>query len=208
MSKRTYVYFQPNKLDLKDHVGDCQLRALCKALNMEWKEVFDLISPICRRFQIMDIFSCDLNKTKEAMKELGFEYTGISNKRGSKRPTVESFAKSHKTGTYIVTVSHHVVAVVDGKYYDTWDSGYKSLYGYYELNERPKAPEAPEAGEGMEYRIRAYFDEVYTPRAYKRKVVSTLEEAKALLEEAKAYYSHYKYLNKVVIESRKVTSWI
>lgn len=25
-----------------------------------------------------------------------------------------------------------MVAVVDGKYYDTWDSGYKSLYGYFE----------------------------------------------------------------------------
>ena len=40
--------------------------------------------------------------------------------------------KDHPTGRYIVTVAHHVVAVVDGKYYDTWDSGEKSLYGYYE----------------------------------------------------------------------------
>ena len=81
----------------------------------------------------MDIFSCDLDKTNDALASLGFKYTGVSNKKGTKRPTVDSFAKEHKKGTYIASVAHHVVAIVDGKYYDTWDSGYKSLYGYYEL---------------------------------------------------------------------------
>jgi hypothetical protein len=81
--------------------------------------------------QTYTIFDSELNKTKEAMAKLGFEYTGISNKKGSKRPTVKSFAMSHPKGKYIVSVAHHVVAVVDGMYYDTWDSGYKSLYGYY-----------------------------------------------------------------------------
>ena len=57
---------------------------------------------------------------------------GKANKKGSKRPTVDSFAKDHPNGSYILSVANHVVAVVDGKYYDTWDSGYKSLYGYYE----------------------------------------------------------------------------
>ena len=131
MSRR-YVYYQPNKKDLKDKVGDCQIRAFSKVLDMTWLEAFDLTIPICRELQTYTIFDCDLVKTKEAMNRLGFEYTGISNKKGSKRPTVESFAKDHPKGKYIVTVAHHVVAVVDGKYYDTWDSGYKSLYGYYE----------------------------------------------------------------------------
>lgn len=131
-----YQYYQPNEKDLKDHVGDCQIRALSKALDLTWLEVFDLITPICREQQVMDIFSCDLNKTKEAMEYLGFTYYGVSNKRGTKRPTVEEFAKKHPNGRYIVVVAQHVVAVVDGKYYDTWDSGYKSLYGYYELVEQ------------------------------------------------------------------------
>ena len=83
-SKR-FKYYQPNKKDIKDKVGDCQIRALSKALNKTWLEVFDIITPICREQQVMDIFSCDLAKTKEAMKQLGFEYTGVSNKRGTKR---------------------------------------------------------------------------------------------------------------------------
>lgn len=126
-----FVYYQPNKLDLKDKVGDCQIRALCKALDKEWLEVFDLITPICREQQVMDIFSCDYNKTKDALKKLGFSYQGVSNKKGTKRPTVKEFAKTHPNGRYICKVAHHVVAVVDGKYYDTWDSGNCSLYGYF-----------------------------------------------------------------------------
>lgn len=130
-----YKYYQPNKKDLKDKVGDCQIRAFSKVLDLTWVEAFDLTIPICRELQTYTIFDCDLAKTREAMRRLGFEYTGISNKKGSKRPTVKSFAKSHPKGKYIVTVAHHVVAVVDGKYYDTWDSGEKSLYGYYEKGE-------------------------------------------------------------------------
>lgn len=128
---RYYKYYQPNDKDHKDKYGDCQIRALSKALNKSWLEVFDLTVPICRERQIMDIFCCELNTTKECMKELGFEYTGISNKKGSKRPTVESFAKTHKEGTYVVSLAGHVCAVVDGYFYDTWDCSYKSLYGYY-----------------------------------------------------------------------------
>lgn len=130
---RHYNYYQPNDKDLKDHVGDCQVRAISKALNLTWLETFDLIIPICRELQVSDIFCCDLDKTKLAMSKLGFNYTGISNKKGSKRPTVEEFAKSHPEGRYVLTVAGHVVACVDGVYYDTWNCGYKSMYGYYTL---------------------------------------------------------------------------
>ena len=129
-----YRYYQPNEKDIKDKCGDCQIRAIAKTLNKTWLEVFDIITPICREQQTMDIFSCDLKKTKAAMAKLGFEYIGVSNKKGSKRPTVKSFARAHNEGRYIATVAHHVVAIVDGYYYDTWDSGACSLYGYYKLS--------------------------------------------------------------------------
>ena len=132
---RRYRYYQPNDKDLKDQFGDCQVRALSKALGLTWLETFDLTVPICRELQTYTIFGCGHEKVKQAMKSLGFEYTGISNKKGSTRPTVDSFAKDHKQGKYILTVANHVVACVDGIYYDTWDSGYKSLYGYYTLQE-------------------------------------------------------------------------
>lgn len=58
-----------------------------------------------------------------------------------------------------------------------------------------------------EYRIRAYFTKVYTPRSYKRKVVYTLEEAEALYHEAVEYYYGYNYLDRIVIEGRRVSEW-
>ena len=131
MSNKRFQYYQPNKLDLKDRYGDCTIRALSKALGVTWLEAFDLTVPICRRYQTPNIFNLPCKVEQEAMKELGFTYQGISNKKGTRRPTVDQFAKDHPTGTYIVNVANHEVAVVDGKYYDTWDSGDCSLYGYY-----------------------------------------------------------------------------
>ena len=135
MASKRYVYYQPNAKDIKDEYGDCQVRALSKALGVSWLEAFDLTIPICREVQTYTIFggTCDIGKQNLA--RLGFEYHGISNKRGTTRPTVDSFAKAHPHGSYILKAAHHVVACVDGKYYDTWDSGYKSLYGYYERME-------------------------------------------------------------------------
>ena len=127
-----YEYYQPNKMDIKDEYGDCTIRALSKVLNITWLEAFDLTIPYCRKYQIPNIFFTSCKIKREVMKDLGFAYAGISNKKGTKRPTVEEFAKTHKKGTYILNVANHEVACVDGKYYDTWDSGYKSLYGYYE----------------------------------------------------------------------------
>jgi hypothetical protein len=135
MKSRNYQYYQPNKKDLKDSVGDCQIRAISKTLDITWLEAFDLITPICREQQVMDIFSCDYEKTKEALNRIGFDYEGVSNKKGTKRPTVKEFANQHKSGRYIAKVAHHVVAIVDGIYYDTWDSGECSMYGYFILRE-------------------------------------------------------------------------
>ena len=127
-----YKYYQPNRKDLKDKYGDCTIRALTKALGVTWLEAFDLIIPFCREYQCSNIFDIPNKLEAQIMSQLGFKYYGISNARGSKRPTVASFAKTHKSGTYILNVANHEVAVVDGIYYDTWDCGYKSLYGYYE----------------------------------------------------------------------------
>lgn len=132
MRSRRFCYYQPNKKDLKDKYGDCTIRALSKALGVTWLEAYDRMIPLCRFYQVSNIFDAPSIIQRQMVEKLGFKYHGISNKRGSSRPTVDSFAKDHPEGTYILNVAHHAVAVVDGKYYDTWDCGYKSLYGYYE----------------------------------------------------------------------------
>lgn len=129
MTSRNYKYYQPNKMDLKDTYGDCVIRALTKALNKEWIEVFDELVPIARKFQCMPNSKPCYEKY---LIDNGFTYHGISNKKGTKRPTVDRFTKDNSTGTFVLRVANHIVTVVDGIYYDTWESGDKSLYGYWE----------------------------------------------------------------------------
>lgn len=129
MSKR-FKYFQPNKKDLKDKYGDCVIRALVAVTGETWEKVFDLLYPIARELQCMPNNKPCYGKF---LKEKGFEYKGISNKKGSKRPTVDDFTKDHKDGKYVLLVANHLVASINGKYFDTWDSGNKSLYGYWKL---------------------------------------------------------------------------
>lgn len=135
MSNVYYKYYQPNKMDKKDEQGDCTIRALSKVWDCTWLGAFDKANQFCRKYQVSDVFNTPSDIRTVIMDELGFDYTGISNKKGTKRPTVEKFAALHPEGKYLLIVANHVVACVDGKYYDTWDSGYKSIYGYYTLRE-------------------------------------------------------------------------
>lgn len=44
--------------------------------------------------------------------------------------TVIDFCNEHPTGTYLLAIGSHVVAVQNGDYFDTWDSG-EELPIYY-----------------------------------------------------------------------------
>lgn len=127
MTKR-FEYYQPNDKDIKDDYGDCVVRSLCKALNKTWIEVFDLLVEKARDEQCMPNSKSAYDKV---LNDYGFEYHGISNKKGSKRPTVKSFTADSQDFIAVMRTAHHIVTSVDGKYYDTWDSGDKSLYGYW-----------------------------------------------------------------------------
>ena len=98
-------------------------------MQKDWLEVFDELQPISRELQVP--FNCKPCYEPYILNN-GFEYHGISNKKGTKRPTVLSFAKEHKEGVYILRVAHHLVTVQNGIYYDTWDCADCCLYGYWQ----------------------------------------------------------------------------
>lgn len=125
-----WKYYQPNKRDLKDEYGDCVIRSLTKALNKEWLDIFEELIPYAREMQAMPN-----NKVcyEKYLSDKGYKWVGISSKKGKRKPTPQTFYKDHPTGIYILRLSHHLVTVVDGYFYDTWDSGDKSVYGYWEV---------------------------------------------------------------------------
>lgn len=45
------------------------------------------------------------------------------------------FAQKNKKGTFVLQVANHIITCQDGYYYDIWDCGNHSLYGYWEKPE-------------------------------------------------------------------------
>lgn len=126
---KRWVYFQPNEKDLKDEVGDCAIRAVCKAFNMDWITAFDSLCKYARKNQ------CLPNQEKAThpfFEESGWHYTSMG--RG-KRITVTDLAKTLDKSPVIAHVRvgyrTHLVTIQEGKYYDTWDCGTRLVYGYW-----------------------------------------------------------------------------
>lgn len=123
-----WKYYQPNNKDLKDNYGDCVIRALTKATGKEWLEVFEELIPYAREVQAMP--NCKPCYEKY-LADNGFIWHGVKVAKGKRKPTPQTFYKTQPTGTHILRLAHHLVTVVDGYFYDTWDSGDGSVYGYW-----------------------------------------------------------------------------
>lgn len=112
-----YVEYNPNLKQKR--VGDCVVRAICKALDMDWEDVY--IQLCMQGFKMADMPSS--NATWGAyLKQKGFLQVAIPNTCPDCF-TVEDFCKEHPEGVFVLGTGIHVVAVVDGDYYDAWDSG-------------------------------------------------------------------------------------
>lgn len=128
--KTRNIYYNPNPL--KKETSDCVVRAMCKAFDKEWDTMYLKLFKLGLELKVMP--NSD-EAWKEFLKRSNFIQHKVTNKKGSKRPTVESFAKEHKKGTYVLNLANHIVTCKDGHYYDLWDCGEKSLYGFWEKGE-------------------------------------------------------------------------
>lgn len=108
-------------------VGDCAIRALCKALGMDWESVYTALT-------IEGFHRCDLLSANHVwgnyLYRNGFVRDLISDDCEACY-TVEDFAREHPKGTYVLAISGHVVCVWDGDYYDSWDSGAEEPIYYW-----------------------------------------------------------------------------
>ncbi len=112
-----YKFYNPNPRNQR--VGDCAVRALCKALGKDWEDVY--ISLCAEGLFYNDMPSSDY-VWGMLLRKYGFEQKSIPS-ICPKCETVETFANQHPIGRFVVKTQSHVVAVVDGDYYDSWNSG-------------------------------------------------------------------------------------
>ena len=112
-----YIPFNPNPCNRR--VGDCTVRALSKALDMPWEEAY---MELC----LQGLMLCDMPSSNSVygsyLTEHGFVREQIPN-TCPECYTVNRFCTDNPTGTYILATGSHVVCVIDGNYYDSWQSG-------------------------------------------------------------------------------------
>ena len=120
-----WKYYCPGKYK---NEGDCTVRALCKALGIDWLSAYDLLVSKGRDMQRMPD---SIETIKGVLSDFDFVYTGLKIERGKRRPTVADFASAHPTGRYVLSVASHMVTVINGDWYDTWDCGGRCVYSYW-----------------------------------------------------------------------------
>ena len=120
-----FIHFNPNPKN--QEVGECTVRALCKITEKDWDSIFmDLVS---KSFMMKDMPSSNA-VVGRYLRGMGYKRHAIPDTCPDCY-TVEEFANDHKYGKYLLGTGTHVVAVVDGDFYDSWDSGRKiPLYFY------------------------------------------------------------------------------
>lgn len=110
-------YINPNPYN--NFVGDCTVRAISIILNQDWDETYLYLT--MKGYEMGDMPSS--NAVWGAyLKSMGFKRYIIPNECPDCYK-VKDFCMDHPKGHYILATGTHVIAVIDGFYYDTWDSG-------------------------------------------------------------------------------------
>lgn len=123
-----FVLRNPNPKNAR--VGDCVIRAITIALNSTWEKVYSELAGY-------GFMMCDMPSSNavwgQYLKDKGFKRDIIPDSCPQDCYTVTDFCKDNPIGTYILGTGSHVVAVIDGNYYDTWDSGNEMPIYYWRL---------------------------------------------------------------------------
>lgn len=113
----SYKYFNPNPLG--KNVGDCVIRAICKLTGQDWDKIYLHIA-------ITGLELCDMPSSNAVwatyIKRLGYRRYVIPDNCPDCY-SIKKFCRDYPQGKFLIATGNHVVTVVDGDYFDAWDSG-------------------------------------------------------------------------------------
>ena len=112
-----FYYYNPNPNN-RFH-EDCVVRAISKLENREWDSVY--LDLCFQGYKETDMPSVNRVWNKFLIR-LGYSKHVIPNTCPDCY-TVQNFCSEHKQGKFLLATGEHVVAVINGDYYDAWDSG-------------------------------------------------------------------------------------
>lgn len=126
-----FIKYNPNPIN--NRVGDCTVRAISKILCQDWDDTY--IS-LC----IEGLMMCDMPSANSVwgayLRSKGFHRMIIPDDIQDFY-TVNEFCEDHPKGDFILALEGHVIAVSDGKFYDTWDSS-NEIPLYYWIKKEDK----------------------------------------------------------------------
>lgn len=111
-----YSYYNPNPSGKR--VGDCAIRAISKALGVDWQTAYAMV--VSNGFAMRDMPSSDA-VWGATLKQSGFDRDVIPNSC-PECYTARDFCEDHPDGVYVLGFGGHVATVVDGTLFDSWNS--------------------------------------------------------------------------------------
>ena len=121
-----YIHFVNNPC--KKSTGDCAVRAISVALDIDWYEAFDLLTE--EAHSMCDMPSAD-SVWGTVLRNHGFTRYILPNSCPDCY-SAEDFCQDHPVGIYTLAFGGHVATVRDGVLFDSWDSSTEiPLYYFY-----------------------------------------------------------------------------
>ena len=115
----SYIYYNPNPKG-KD-TGDCVVRALTLLFDKNW---YDIYTELCSLgFEMCELPSSD-RLWGNYLQKHGYKRTPLPDYCPICY-TVSDFCRENQRGQFLLALNGHVVYVLNGYYYDSWDSGNK-----------------------------------------------------------------------------------
>ena len=109
--------FQPNPSNLI--TGDCTVRAICAVTGLDWKTAHKVLCDFSRE---IDDMPSENRVWWRFFRAIGFRQFRLPDTCPDCY-TVRDFARDHPSGKYVLWPMQHAVAVINGDWWDSFDSG-------------------------------------------------------------------------------------
>lgn len=123
-----WIEFNTNPFGLR--VGDCVIRAISKALDRSWEDIY---IDLCLQGFLMGDLPSSNAVWSSYLRHKGFKRHTIEDCPDCY--SIEDFCKDHPIGTYVIGTGSHAVCIENGNVYDAWDSRQESPVYYFEKGE-------------------------------------------------------------------------
>lgn len=111
-----WIKYQPNPCQRA--VGDCAVRAISKALKIDWETAYRMLCDM--GYSMCDMPSSDA-VSGAVLRQEGFYRKAIPN-RCPDCYTARDFCEDNPRGTFVLYFGGHVATAVDGQLFDLWNS--------------------------------------------------------------------------------------